>query len=135
MVMECVEEDADLIFLVDLLAADHVIADVGGVVVEGEEDDVEILVGIAEVRFRLLRDGLAVDGIVLPELIDLEHGVRDRRGELHVSEVFKFRFASEVGDLQSREAAQGVASYGGIALGEDVHRAQQDERRHAQKFI
>src|SRR5882762_8292777 len=107
-VVESIENDADLVFFVDLFAADHVIAEFVYFGVEREENDVEILVGVTEIGLGLLRDRDAVLGIVLPELVDLEHGTGKYGRGLHFGEVFEFGFSGQVRDVDRGEMVDGV---------------------------
>src|SRR5678815_1394416 len=50
-------------------------------------DNVKMLVGVAEIRLRLLGDGCAVLRIALEKLIDLQHGASKFRGGPHLEEV------------------------------------------------
>jgi len=50
-------------------------------------DDVEILIGLAEVDFVFLRDGRPILGIALHEAFDLEHLAGERRRRLHRKKV------------------------------------------------
>jgi hypothetical protein len=74
---------------------------------------------------------LAVDRVVLPELVDLEHGAGDRGGKLHIGEVFELGFSGQVRDMQGGGTAHGFLCDGRVTLGEHGPCAQQNERRHA----
>src|SRR5215469_12223941 len=63
MVVEGVQKEADLVVVVDQLAAQHVGTHETRLRVEGEKDRIKALVGITEVSFRALAASSAVFGL------------------------------------------------------------------------
>ncbi len=76
-----------MIVVIDLFAPDHVSANFVRLRIKTNTDDVEILIGVAEVNFGFLRDGRPILGIALHEAFDLEHLADERRRRLHRKKV------------------------------------------------
>ena len=72
-IAERIEDKSELVVIVDLLAAHHVGANLIRFRVETKTNDVEILVGIAEIDFGFLRNGRTVFWIALQEAAYFEH--------------------------------------------------------------
>ena len=112
-IMKGVEHDLDLIVVEDVFAARHASADFAGII-EAHEDDVEILLVIAEVGIGGLGDGLAIVRIALGEAGNLRHLQSDFALRLHRQEVIERRAVLEAGDRESRERSRGLT---GVGLG------------------
>ena len=64
---------AELIVVVDLLAPDHVSANLVRLGIKTNANDIKILIGVTEIDLGFLGDGRAVFGISLNKTFDLEH--------------------------------------------------------------
>ena len=66
-------------------------------------NDVEILIGVAEIDFGFLRDGGTVFRVALDEAINLQHFAGEGWRRLHRKEVSDGRALFQVRDMETRE--------------------------------
>ena len=96
--MKRIEDDADLVFLVDHLAPDHVRANTFGIGVKRQIGDVDVLRVVAKISDGALRGRLAVVRVCLGELIDLRHPQRFGLGAIHREHRLEIRRTRDLGD-------------------------------------
>jgi hypothetical protein len=85
--MERIEPEADLIVIVNQLAAQHARADLLWVLVKAQVHSIKTLIGITQIGLRGLARWFAVAGLLLDEFIDLQHLPRQIGGRLHAFKV------------------------------------------------
>src|SRR5579864_1636434 len=96
--MERVQPEANLVIVVNQLAAQHARADLLWVLVKTQVHSIKTLVRIAQVGFRWLTRGFAITRLLLGELIDPQHLPRQIGNRLHAFKVFKFGSGRQLGD-------------------------------------
>src|SRR5260370_20156094 len=105
-VAEGIQDEAELIVVIDLFAPDHVSTNFVRLRIKTNTDDVEILIGVAEVDFGFLRDGRPILGIALHEAFDLEHLAGERSRRLHRKKVGDGWAVLQARDVETGECAR-----------------------------
>ena len=102
-VAEGIQDETELIVVVDLLAPDHVRTNLVRFGIKTNANDVEILIGVAEIDFGFLRDGRTIFRVALDEAINLQHLAGEGWRGLHRKEVSNGRALFQVRDMETRE--------------------------------
>ncbi len=103
LVAKRIEDETELVIVINQFATNHPRANFFRVFFETDRDDIQMLVGVAEIRLRFLGDGRAVLRIALEKLIDLEHGAGKFGGGPHLEEVGDRGSLLEFGNVQRGE--------------------------------
>ena len=91
MIVERVQHQLDIVIVKHVFPPRKMGANLVRLIVEADEDDVQVLVVIAEVGLGTLRDRLSVTGSALDELVDLGHLALPCRTRFHLQEIFQAR--------------------------------------------
>ena len=112
-----------------MLAPDHVSTNFVRFGIKTNANDVEILIGVAEIDFGFLGDGGTVFRVALDEAINLQHFAGEGWRRLHCKEVSDGRALFQVRDMETRE---GYRIFGRRTCQGRKRRPQKDEENQPQ---
>ena len=130
-VVEGIEPQAYLVVVVNQLAAQHAGTYLLRLSIERQKNGIEILVGVTEVSFRALGDGLAIMRVALNKLVHLQHMARQVSRRFHILEISQLRSSLQFGNLRGtdlRRQGRRDGWFGGLRRSRQS--SQQDNRHH-----